>query len=152
MAPVELEIDTWKLAGWDWEGPWELETAGDVDKEGWTYGVDFGGLAYPPVPGNQRKSLQHFVRRRRYFRRRRQISKAAPATAPTGRQKPTGNSEEEEEVERVVLGSVSPGESLPLPFGWRNSGQKKSHMNRFDDILYPAANCLLLANDQFLTV
>lgn len=108
-------------SGWDWEGPWELETSGDVDKDGWTYGVDFGSLTYPPNPGNQNKALQHFVRRRRYFRRRRQL--------PQKTDTPASNAERaaedgEGEVNRTILGVVQPGDSLPLPFGWRRSGKK----------------------------
>ena len=111
-------------AGWEWEGPWELENSGYVDKEGWTYGVDFGNLEYPPAPGNQRKALQHFVRRRRYVRRRRQVSRSLPSLRTTSDQQLAERAEAEaEETERVVLGSVQPGDSLPLPLGWRSSGE-----------------------------
>ena len=95
-----------------------------MDKDGWTYGVDFGTLEYPPAPGNQRKALQHFVRRRRYVRRRRQVSRSLPSLRTTSDRQLAEQAESEaEETERVVLGSVQPGDSLPLPFGWRSSGE-----------------------------
>lgn len=61
-------MNEWNFSGWEWEEPWELETTGHTDKEGWSYGVDFGSLRYPPAPGSQKGAMQHFVRRRRYYR------------------------------------------------------------------------------------
>lgn len=110
--------------GWEWEGPWELETKGYVDKEGWTYGVDFSTIKYPPPPGNQRKALQHFVRRRRYFRTRREVPHTQPAAhnmrQPSSDRKAGVNVSE---ADRTILGVVEPGDSLPLPYGWRSSGE-----------------------------
>jgi hypothetical protein len=37
-------------AGWEWEGAWEVETSGNVDKDGWSYAINFPMLQYPPSP------------------------------------------------------------------------------------------------------
>ena len=34
--------------GWQWEGAWEVESAGNVDKDGWAYALNFPLLQYPP--------------------------------------------------------------------------------------------------------
>ena len=61
-----------RLAGWEWEGPWEAED--------WTYAPDWSVMSYPPTPSSKERNLVDFVRRRRWVRRRRrqQISPGAP--------------------------------------------------------------------------
>lgn len=49
--------------GWEWEGPWEVETTGNVDADGWAYGFDVGQLSWPPPPGSGIKKAHDFVRR-----------------------------------------------------------------------------------------
>ena len=49
--------------GWEWEGPWEVETGGSVDAEGWAYAFDIAQLRYPPAPGAgaQHESFTSFM-------------------------------------------------------------------------------------------
>lgn len=117
---MKLWLRAFESAGWDWDGPWELEMAGYVDKDGWTYGVDFGTVEYPPAPGCQRKALQHFVRRRRWVRRRRETPRRDRSNAQQSSER--GDTEDADDSSRMMLGVVEPGDSLPLPFGWRTSG------------------------------
>ena len=34
--------------GWEWEGAWQVDHSGNVDKDGWAYATDFGMMSYPP--------------------------------------------------------------------------------------------------------
>ena len=38
------------LSGWEWEGPWQVETGPHMDREGWMYAPDFGAMDWPPLP------------------------------------------------------------------------------------------------------
>ena len=65
--------------GWAWaESEWKVDMTGleceGVDMEGWTYGMDFTWLLWPPQPGMGRAGLKSFVRRRRWVRRRVRIA------------------------------------------------------------------------------
>lgn len=60
---------------WRWIEPdWRLDldgvAAGCVDHEGWTYGLDFPWVEFPFNPGQGKKSIKDFVRRRRWLRTR----------------------------------------------------------------------------------
>ena len=37
-------------SGWEWEGPWQVETGPHMDREGWMYAPDFGAMDWPPLP------------------------------------------------------------------------------------------------------
>ena len=147
--------------GWEWEGDWEVETSGEVDQQGWAYGLDFGRIRYPPQPGAGSRSMSDMTRRRRccpstytandltstpyalalavsgiygkqkygsnwdgcrLVRRRRRTASSLPAsrTSSVGEEAV----QEDDEPDRAVLGVVEPGDSLPLPFGWRTSGDR----------------------------
>ncbi|KAK9819963.1 hypothetical protein WJX72_004515 [[Myrmecia] bisecta] len=111
--------------GWEWEGPWEVEKSGHVDSEGWSYAADFGSLKYPPKPGSEKKSTFDFCRRRRWVRRRRQIaSSLLQARRSTSFRSDSIPRCADPNVERTVLGTIDPGESIPLPYGWRSSGKQ----------------------------
>lgn len=56
--------------GWDWlpKQDWVIDMNLDIiDKDGWTYSVDFGSLK-DETCGNKVKGAMHFVRRRRWVR------------------------------------------------------------------------------------
>ena len=42
-------------AGWEWEGAWQMDLSGNVDKDGWGYASDFTLMGFPPqkVPSTQ---------------------------------------------------------------------------------------------------
>ncbi len=61
------------VQGWEWEGPWEVESSGNVDPEGWAYAFDVTQLRYPPPPNSGSMKAHDFVRRRRLVRKRRRV-------------------------------------------------------------------------------
>ncbi|GIL84698.1 hypothetical protein Vretifemale_13315, partial [Volvox reticuliferus] len=96
--------------GWEWEGPWQVETAGHVDSNGWFYALDWPLLRYPPTKDQARRTVTDMVRRRRWLRRRRWIGVSAKGAASGGG------------PPRRLLGVVAPGDRLPLPLGWEAEG------------------------------
>ena len=61
--------------GWQWvESAWQLDLSGvlieAIDRDGWSYGLDFSKVVYPFARGSGHKGLTDFVRRRRFFRTR----------------------------------------------------------------------------------
>ncbi|KAK9815130.1 hypothetical protein WJX73_008307 [Symbiochloris irregularis] len=111
--------------GWEWDGQWEVEKRGHVDNDGWAYFADFSTARYPPPQGAQKRSLVDFTRRRRIVRRRNPVPVPVPqqqAQQQQKRQRTAGS-----DGQRQVVGVVQPGESLPLPPGWRSS-DKQLHL------------------------
>ena len=67
--------------GWEWEGPWSVETSGHVDRDGWAYGMGWGGdLPYPPPPAAAQRRMVDLVRRRRWIRHQRCMQVQSPAS------------------------------------------------------------------------
>ncbi|GLI59136.1 hypothetical protein VaNZ11_000961, partial [Volvox africanus] len=97
--------------GWEWEGPWQVETAGHVDSNGWFYALDWPLLRYPPTPDQARRKITDMVRRRRWIRRRHYLGGGAKGAAGGGGGSP-----------RRLLGVVAAGDRLPLPLGWESEG------------------------------
>eukprot|EP00775_Hariotina_reticulata_P002431 gene2431-2735_t len=62
-------------AGWAWkDAEWQVDMGDQevesCDAEGWSYGMDFSWLQWPPPPQSGRAGLKSFVRRRRWVRTR----------------------------------------------------------------------------------
>lgn len=74
--------------GWLWQGPWRLEKGPNTDVEGWSYAVDFSMLSYPFRSSTAKRTMAHFVRRRRWVRQRCR-DPAAYSSPRTARQRPT---------------------------------------------------------------
>ncbi|KAL0043259.1 hypothetical protein WJX82_006661 [Trebouxia sp. C0006] len=94
--------------GWMCGSPWEVELSPYVDKEGWAYAPDWAAMDWPPQYGAQKRGVVDFTRRRRWLRRRRAIA--------------AENSKKE--VQRTLLGTVQPGDSIPVPYGWQKAGKQ----------------------------
>lgn len=111
--------------GWHWDGQWEVEKQGHVDRDGWAYFADFTTSRYPPPPGAQKRGLVDFVRRRRIVRRRKPAAAPEPSEADSqhAQQPQRQQAQHEPEAERDVVGVVEPGDSLPLPPRWRSDGE-----------------------------
>lgn len=97
---------------WEWEGSWEVEVKGHVDRDGWAYGSNWAAANYPFAPGCGARRPTDLVRRRRWVRRR--IFKARGGTG--------ASQGHPVEAKRRLLGVVAPGASLPLPLGWNSEG------------------------------
>ena len=70
MSPLQKHPCAYLLtSGWNWDGGWQVDTSGPVDKEGWTYGLDLGSLQFPFSSGHDSKGFGRIVRRRRLIRR-----------------------------------------------------------------------------------
>ncbi|KAK9908805.1 hypothetical protein WJX75_003140 [Coccomyxa subellipsoidea] len=108
--------------GWEWEGPW--------GSEDWAYGADWSTITYPPHPNSLKRGMMDFVRRRRWVRRRRKqaisasSSAADLASAPSVGALAEAASAAQDRDARQVLGIAEPGDSLPVPHGWRSSGKQ----------------------------
>ena len=63
--------------GWRWVSEWTIDRnrieEKCIDSAGFSYGVDFWQLKYPPLPGSGRNGYSSFVRRRRWIRIRKKI-------------------------------------------------------------------------------
>ncbi|KAK3257602.1 hypothetical protein CYMTET_33319, partial [Cymbomonas tetramitiformis] len=61
-------------AGWEWADQWQADllqaTPGLVDKQGWSYALDFIWMRWPPRKNTGVQSQGDFVRRRRWYRTR----------------------------------------------------------------------------------
>ena len=82
--------------------------SGHVDRDGWFYALDWPLLRYPPTPEQARRKVTDLVRRRRWLRRRRWVGLAGRGRLDS--------------AARRLLGTVRPGERLPLPLGWEAEG------------------------------
>ncbi|KXZ49125.1 hypothetical protein GPECTOR_23g54 [Gonium pectorale] len=109
-------------AGWEWEGPWRADLSGHVDGEGWFYATASWNLnSYPPAPDQARCGATDLVRRRRWTRTRRCVeAAAAPPAQELLLAAPLSGSCSG--PVRRLLGTVAPGETLPLPLGWEAGG------------------------------
>ncbi|DBA65521.1 TPA: hypothetical protein ACH3X2_003177 [Trebouxia sp. C0005] len=125
------------VPGWEWDSPWEVELSPYVDKEGWAYAPDWAAMDWPPQNGAQKRGVVDFTRRRRWLRRRRQdLTRSSPppqeAPAPSPRQSPAARrttliraiaaENSKKEVHRTLLGTVQPGDSIAVPYGWQKAG------------------------------
>lgn len=63
--------------GWRWVSEWTIDRnrieEKCIDSAGFSYGVDFWQLKYPPLPGSGHNGYSSFVRRRRWIRIRKKI-------------------------------------------------------------------------------
>jgi len=65
--------------GWAWQDEeWVVDMTGEdvegCDAEGWSYGMDFSWLMWPPAPQSGRAGIKSFVRRRRWVRTRARLA------------------------------------------------------------------------------
>ena len=81
--------------------------------------ADWMTMKHPPPRGAEKKGPTDYTRRRRWLRRRRQTS--TPAQLP--RPSPVPQSTPEQPQQRLELGRVQPGSTLPLPPGWQTRGE-----------------------------
>jgi len=67
--------------GWKWVSEWTVDRnrleEKCVDSAGFSYGVDFWQLKYPPLPGSGHNGYSSFVRRRRWIRIRKKIDEGS---------------------------------------------------------------------------
>ncbi len=105
-------------AAWEWEGAWEVEVRGHVDRDGWAYGHTWAAVNYPFAPGCGVRRPTDLVRRRRWVRRRVLRDRGGGGGGAFGVAGGGGGGE----GRRRVLGVLAPGASLALPFGWSAEG------------------------------
>ncbi len=127
-ARARVQAGRGAAAGWEWEGPWEVEVGRGTDADGWAYAIDWGGLSHPPPPAAASRKLCDFVRRRRWRRRRRRARAGGGGSAGMARAGSIAAAAEAalrgEAATPRVLGTVQPGRCLPLPYGWRTCGKQ----------------------------
>lgn len=49
------------LVGWEWEGAWQMDLSGNVDKDGWTYASDFTFMGFPPQRVSVANNVSSFL-------------------------------------------------------------------------------------------
>eukprot|EP00892_Ulva_mutabilis_P007576 jgi/Ulvmu1/5190/UM021_0207.1 len=101
-------------SGWSWQGPWRVERGPNTDADGWSYAVDFSLLSYPFHNGSGKRSMAHFVRRRRWLRQRCHDLSTTHATHDSSsrahKSQPPPPSDP-----LVSLGTLAPGERMMIP-------------------------------------
>lgn len=101
-------------SGWMWQGPWRVERGPNTDTNGWSYAVDFSLLCYPFHNGSSRRSMAHFVRRRRWVRQRCRDPSSTPAMhASSSRAHQAAPVPPSDCL--VSLGALSPGGYMMIP-------------------------------------
>jgi hypothetical protein len=101
--------------GWEWQGPWRVERGLNTDPDGWSYAVDFAMLQYPFHSGAQKRSLAHFVRRRRWVRRRQRVTPARTARPAASGDNTSARSSGDRGEQTIVLGLLPAQHRMLVP-------------------------------------